>query len=95
MARRPRQRATAASAVGSTVGRLGRFARSLCNNFERLQAQGHPKWREVKLELPELSRGWSYYPPMWREMKGCIAQKIPPRPVKVCTQQERILGLCK
>jgi len=81
--------------LGSTVGRLGRFARSLCNNFERLQAQGHPKWREVKLELPELSRGWSYYPPMWREMKACIAQKTPPRPVKVCTQQERILGLCK
>ena len=61
----------------------------------RLQAQGHPKWREVELTLPELSSGWSYYPPMWREMKNCIAQKPRPAPIKVCSQQERILGFCK
>jgi len=81
--------------LGSTVKLLGRFARSLCNNFERLQAQGHPKWREVELALPELGRGWSYYPPMSREMQNCIAQKPKPKPVKVCSQQERILGLCR
>jgi len=81
--------------LGSTVKLLGRFARSLCNNFDRLQAQGHPKWREVELALPELSRGWSYYQPMWREMRSCIAQRPRPAPVKTCSQQERILGLCR
>jgi uncharacterized protein len=81
--------------VATTVKPLVRFARSLCMNFERLQAQGHPKWREVELALPELSSGWRYYPPMWREMKNCIAQKPKPVPVKVCSQQERILGFCK
>ncbi|HEX2540142.1 MAG TPA: TAXI family TRAP transporter solute-binding subunit [Caldimonas sp.] len=82
--------------LGSTVNRLTRFARALCGRFDTLQAQGHPKWREVELGLPELSRGWSYYPPMAREMKNCIAQRSRPAPVaKVCTQQERILGLCK
>jgi TRAP transporter TAXI family solute receptor len=81
--------------LGSTVKSLTRFARSLCGTFDRLQAQGHPKWREVELALPELGRGWSYYAPTWREMKSCIAQRPKPAPVKVCTQQERILGLCK
>jgi TRAP-type uncharacterized transport system substrate-binding protein len=82
--------------LGSTVNRLTRFARALCHRFDTLQAQGHPKWREVELGLPELSRGWSYYPPMAREMKNCVAQRNRPPPVvKVCTQQERILGLCK
>jgi TRAP transporter TAXI family solute receptor len=81
--------------LGQTVNRLTRFARSLCNNFDRLQTQGHPKWREVELALPELSRGWSYYPPMAQEMKNCIARRPKPVPIKVCSQQERILGLCK
>jgi hypothetical protein len=82
--------------LGTTVNRLTRFARALCQRFDTLQAQGHPKWREVELGLPELSRGWSYYPPMAREMKNCLAQRARPRPVvKACTQQERILGLCK
>ena len=81
--------------LGQTVNRLTRFARSLCNNFDRLQTQGHPKWREVELALPELSRGWSYYPPTWQEMKSCIARRSKPVPIKICSQQERILGLCK
>jgi TRAP transporter TAXI family solute receptor len=82
--------------LGLTVNRLTRFARALCQRFDTLQAQGHPKWREVELGLPELSRGWSYYPPMAREMRNCLAQRAQPRPaVKACTQQERILGLCK
>ena len=82
--------------LGLTVNRLTRFARALCQRFDTLQAQGHPKWREVELGLPELSRGWSYYAPMAREMRNCLAQRAQPRPaVKACTQQERILGLCK
>ena len=81
--------------LGSTVTQLRRFAASLCNNFEKLQTLGHPKWREVELALPELSRGWSYYQPMWREMKNCIAQRPKAKPVHVCTREELILGLCK
>lgn len=79
---------------------LNRFAQSLCVNFDALQGQGHPKWREVKMELPSLGKGWSYYPPMERELRTCVARraaapKPAPRPVaKECTQQERVLGLC-
>jgi uncharacterized protein len=87
-----------------TIDHLTKFTRSLCRNFAQLQSEGHPKWREVQLALPELGRGWLYYPPMAREMRNCLAGG--PEPVKatrsktaapaapVCTQQERLLGLC-
>jgi TRAP-type uncharacterized transport system substrate-binding protein len=85
--------------TGGTVNQLARFAHSLCANFDRLQAQGHPKWREVELGLPRLGRGWSYYPPMYRAMQRCLAERgrprPPPAPAMACTQQGRILGLCK
>src|SRR5207237_10247572 len=55
-----------------TVGHLIRFARSLCQNFPVLQAQGHPKWKEVHLSLPALGPGWIYYPPTTREIRACI-----------------------
>ncbi|WP_372526035.1 TAXI family TRAP transporter solute-binding subunit [Piscinibacter sp.] len=78
-----------------TVGHLSKFARSLCQNFARLQTEGHPKWREVELALPELGRGWSYYQPMARQLRSCIANRPAVKPVTACAQQERILGLCK
>lgn len=89
-------------ALGATVSSLRKFARSLCENFPTLQASGHPKWREVNLELPALGRGWSYYPPMAREILSCAANpraaaaatRVAP-PARACNQQERILGLCK
>lgn len=81
--------------LGAPVERLTRFARSLCQNFPKLQAEGHPKWREVQLALPELGRGWLYYPPMERELKRCIAELQAAKAVPACTQQARILGLCK
>jgi TRAP transporter TAXI family solute receptor len=75
---------------------LARFARSLCENMPTLRAKGHPKWGEVELALPDLGRGWFYYPPTAREIRGCMvgqsATKTPP--ARACTQQERILGLC-
>ena len=76
---------------------LARFARSLCQNFSALQDQGHPKWREVELALPNLGQGWFYYPPTATEIRGCIAAKTRAKsqPVKACSQQERILGLCE
>jgi hypothetical protein len=80
-----------------TVGNLTRFARSLCQNFSTLQAQGHPKWREVSLTLPTLGPGWTYYPPTAREIRACLGKtkpKAPAKPARQCSAEERILGLC-
>ena len=89
-----------------TTRYLNAFAESLCQNFDQLQAQGHAKWKEVKLELPALGKGWSYYPPMERTMRNCIAQRAAQTgnrsvaapgaatPARACTQQEKVLGLC-
>jgi TRAP transporter TAXI family solute receptor len=82
-------------ALGTTVTKLREFARSLCQNFDTLQTSGHPKWREVDLTLPALGRGWAYYPPMAREIQNCAAGKRLALPSQTCSQQERILGLCK
>jgi uncharacterized protein len=80
---------------------LSRFARSLCENFGKLQAEGHPKWKEVKLEMPEVGRGWSYYSPTSRQIQACLAGTSVPGAASAsmptrntCTQQERILGIC-
>jgi TRAP transporter TAXI family solute receptor len=81
--------------LAGSVERLGKFARSMCQNFAQLQAEGHPKWREVQLAVPDLPRGWAYYPPMQRELKACIAEKQSKPAPPVCTQQAKILGLCK
>ncbi len=87
-----------------TVDNMTKFARALCRNFDKLQSEGHPKWREVQLAQPELGRGWVYYAPMARELKACLAgdrrkpeaasAKAAKRPAPACTQQERLLGLC-
>ena len=81
--------------LGATVAQLRQFARSLCQNFATLQTSGHPKWREVDLTLPPLGRGWLYYAPMAREIQSCLANARVTTPAKACSQQERILGLCK
>ena len=78
-----------------TVGHLIRFARSLCQNFSTLQAQGHPKWREVNLSLPALGPGWIYYPPTTKEIRACVAKtRAAARPARKCSAEERILGFC-
>jgi uncharacterized protein len=88
-----------------TVDNLVRMARSMCTNFPVLQSEGHPKWRDVDLSLPPLGRGWSYYAPMERVLRNCAGQAAAtpvPAPAATatgapaaCTQQERILGLCR
>jgi TRAP transporter TAXI family solute receptor len=88
----------------STVGNLVHFADSLCTNFDKLQASGHPKWKQVRLELPALGQGWRYYAPMERRLRACIAgqtaagarasAKAPPQ-ARVCTEQELVLGICR
>jgi len=83
--------------LSGTVGYLTQFARSLCQNFSTLQAQGHPKWKEVSLDLPTLPPGWTYYPPTERELRACVAkskQAEPAKRSKPCSAEERILGFC-
>jgi TRAP transporter TAXI family solute receptor len=77
----------------ATLVSMTKFARSLCQNFSTLQAQGHPKWKEVQLALPELNAGWTYYPPIAREIRNCIATR-PRAPSRNCATEEKILGLC-
>jgi hypothetical protein len=76
-----------------TQARLAQFAKSLCQNFDQLQSQGHPKWKEVSLAMPQLGQGWSYYGPTSKELAHC-AGKVP-KPVKACTTEQKILGLCQ
>ncbi|RDJ99929.1 TAXI family TRAP transporter solute-binding subunit [Paraburkholderia lacunae] len=88
-----------------TVGKLSRFADSLCANFDNLQEHGHPKWKQVKIELPPLVRGWRYYAPVEKHLRACLANKsaainaatmqATPKPRPSCTDQERLLLLCK
>ena len=85
-----------------TVDHLSQFARSLCQNFPVLQTEGHPKWRDVRLALPALGKGWAYYGPTERVLRGCGDPSTAPRPAApaskaegACTQQEQILGLCR
>ena len=80
-----------------TVDHFTKFGRSLCQNFPKLQAEGHPKWREVDMALPNLGPGWTYYPPTTREIRACLAKKpkvAPVKPAKKCSAEEKILGLC-
>ena len=77
-----------------TSRNLARFARALCANFPTLQAKGHPKWREVSLSLPRLPSGWTYYSPTMRQISSCGAATKPKPRAKVCSAEERILGLC-
>ena len=79
-----------------TKSYLARFARSLCQNLPVLQEKGHPKWREIELSLPDLGRGWFYYPTTAKEIRACATAKTSPKspPGRACTMQERVLGLC-
>ena len=87
----------------NTENNLRNMARSLCQNFSTLREKGHPKWQEVDLALPSLGRGWFYYAPTTRELRSCIVSKpksrrgdrVKAQPAKQCTQQEKLLGLCR
>jgi len=81
-----------------TVQYLSRFAKSLCQNFSTLREQGHPKWKEVELSLPELGEGWTYYSPTAKQIRACggggTRAKDQPRYRGSCSPVEAVLGLC-
>jgi hypothetical protein len=79
--------------MAHTKTRLGQFARSLCENFAQLQSEGHPKWKEVSLAMPQLGQGWSYFQPTAQELTRCTQKPV--KPVRVCTTEQKILGLCE
>jgi len=80
-----------------TRDHLVKFAHSLCENFPILQTKGHPKWKEVDLALPELGRGWTYYPYTTPALRACTNGKAKPSAsvARSCaTMEEKVLGLC-
>ncbi len=86
-----------------TIETLGRFARALCANFATLQAEGHPKWKEVSLTQPALGRGWRYFPATERILRNCPPPALeaparsassPARPSRCASEEQRALGLC-
>ncbi|TFV88632.1 TAXI family TRAP transporter solute-binding subunit [Oxalobacteraceae bacterium OM1] len=83
-----------------TQGALTQFADALCGRFDALQSQGHPKWKEVKMELPPLGKRWKYYPPMERVLRSCAAKYQPVARMndgpeaRACSQADKVLGLC-
>jgi TRAP transporter TAXI family solute receptor len=81
-----------------TVENLTRFARELCRSFPTLQQKGHPKWKEVSLELPALNDGWTYFGPTTRELRACRPgqpQRAAAKAARPCSAEEKILGFCK
>lgn len=78
---------------------LARFGRVLCDRFDRLQAGGHPKWREVAFGLRRLPAGLVYSDPTSREIRACLGSDGPRRPratpPPACAPAERLLGLCR
>ncbi|MDM0014607.1 TAXI family TRAP transporter solute-binding subunit [Variovorax sp. J22P168] len=85
----------------STVYNLTRFTDSLCANFDKLQASGHPKWKQVRMELPPLGQGWRYFAPTEKALRSCIAGRPPvaqasdATPRRACAEQEVVLGICR
>jgi len=82
--------------IPQTVRALTRFSQALCHNFPLLQQQGHPKWKDVDLALPDLGEGWSYYPPTTRQLRSCAATQAAsrPKPQASCSSTQIVLGLC-
>ena len=83
---------------------LVRFAQAMCENFARLKADGHAKWREVTLGQPPLPKGWLYYAPTRRVLSDCagadqarmaaLITAAADASTNRCAQDRAQLGLC-
>ncbi len=76
----------------NTRDNLQRFGKSLCNNLAALQKVGHPKWRQVSLELPPLEKGRTYFSPAESVLRSCNPGKN--KPTKDCALEQKVMGLC-
>jgi len=73
--------------------RLARLARAWCKQLPRMQAEGNPLWREAALAPAELKPEWHYATTAADELAACSGAA--PLPTATCSQQERVLGLCR
>ena len=71
-----------------TIDALSRFGTSLCENFAKLQRDGHPKWKQVELNLPALGENWRYFEPTQQAINKCMAARH-------CPLEAKIMGFCK
>jgi TRAP transporter TAXI family solute receptor len=73
-----------------TVDSFGRLGKSLCQNFARLQAEGHPKWREVSCAIAWSKRSRNARPrnASW----GCAADQAG-RPLTGCFDSSKALRI--
>lgn len=77
------------------------FSSSLCENYDKLYAQGHSKWKSIPWspshpELPILAAGWTYSEvtkPILESCRGALpiesSSSLP------CTMEDRAIGLCQ
>lgn len=79
---------------GDLDAQLARFTRTLCQNLPRLKAEGHPQWHEVEIAHAALGPGWFYAKAAARELRRCTDASTAPQQGDVCSQQDRVLGLC-
>ncbi|MGB1256453.1 MAG: TAXI family TRAP transporter solute-binding subunit [Thiolinea sp.] len=77
------------------------FTQSFCKNFARLQAEGNPKWQEVKLERIKLPGDWQYSKDAIAafDSDSCnLKEVIPGVQAQAnddgCSSQEAVLNLC-
>lgn len=78
---------------------IAAFAQSLCANYDRLRAQGHPKWKQVAWSpaqpaLETLKAGWQYYSVTEPILAGCRSGGTAAKGGG-CTEERRMLGLCQ
>lgn len=71
-----------------TIEALGRFGTALCENFAKLQKEGHPTWKQVKLNLPALGENWRYFEPTMQAIDKCMEARR-------CPLESKVMGLCK
>ena len=76
---------------------IAAFARSLCDNYATLHAQGHPKWQQVAWSpqqpaLEPLKAGWQYYSVTEPILSGCSGGG---NGNAACSSDRRLLGLCR
>jgi uncharacterized protein len=71
---------------------IRQFTKALCSNFRNLQQQGHPKWRQVSLDLPPLIVGLHYHALAERELRQCTIRL--PQITTPCVWSQKAMGLC-